>query len=443
MVQSIPEWLIAVCKTIESSGGKGFLVGGCVRDRLLNYPVKDYDIEVYGLPSGQLRELLERHGSVNTVGEHFAVYKLRPKANASIEIDVSLPRHESKLRPGHRGFLIEGNPWMPFHEAASRRDFTINAILQDPFTQTILDPFRGVEDLANKRLQAVNHSTFRDDSLRVLRAAQLASRYQLSISPETIAMCQQTSLGDIPKERVRKEIEKLLLLSPKPSIGLDYCLKLGIISQVLPMLWDLHSSMISENPYTKEAFWDYTLISIDRGKKNTKELSEPEKLSVLLSILGLGLSTTRLIDLLDSLGIYTYKGHNIRNQVLVIISTHLPAYKIFYQSKKQNFEFSYLKRLARIIDIKLLICFLKSIFHTPESEYLSWAEEKVKMFSLLQNPFQDLLKGRHILEVGIPPGPHIKSIINQIHELEIDGKVINLEDAKLLAKTLYKKRISE
>ncbi len=116
MLKKLPDWLIDLCKDIKSSGGRAFLVGGCVRDGLLGHLVKDYDIEVYGLPSAQVREILERHGKVNTVGEHFAVYKLRPSRKSDTEVDVSLPRRESKHGSGHRGFIVQGDPWLSFRK---------------------------------------------------------------------------------------------------------------------------------------------------------------------------------------------------------------------------------------------------------------------------------------------------------------------------------------
>src|SRR5215475_4680783 len=131
--------VLQVCEAVRQAGGRAMLVGGWVRDCLLEGVSKDYDIEVFGVPPQTLRALLKTFGHVNTVGEHFAVYKLtcKTKADAALqverlEIDVSIPRRESKSGRGHRGFMIEGDPQMTIEEAARRRDFTINAILYDP-----------------------------------------------------------------------------------------------------------------------------------------------------------------------------------------------------------------------------------------------------------------------------------------------------------------------
>src|SRR3989454_7399998 len=231
--------LLRLCEAVREAGGRAMLVGGSVRDQLLGIESKDFDIEVYGLDPQRLRTVLEQLAPVNTVGEHFSVYKLvfyrpaPPQTDDSeqslsdhtqqqrFEIDVSLPRRESKSGHGHRGFVIEGDPAMSFEEAARRRDFTINAILYDPLTGEIIDPFGGGEDLKQRILRAVAADTFVEDSLRVLRAVQLAARFEMTIDRQTIDLCRTIELSDLPRERIWGEIEKLLTLSQHPSIGLD------------------------------------------------------------------------------------------------------------------------------------------------------------------------------------------------------------------------------
>ena len=116
-------------------GGGALLVGGCVRDPLMGRAPKAWDLEIYGVEPARLRELLDQFGEVNVVGEAFTVYKL------GNDLDVSLPRRERKSGRGHRAFVIEGDPAMTTEEASRRRDFTINAILQDPLTEEIVDHF--------------------------------------------------------------------------------------------------------------------------------------------------------------------------------------------------------------------------------------------------------------------------------------------------------------
>ena len=119
------------------------LVGGCVRDELMNVEPKDFDVEVYGIEPQKLKEILEKFGKVDAVGEAFTVYKIGQN------LDVSLPRREKKVSSGHKGFVVEGDPQMSFADAAKRRDFTINAIMKDALTGEIVDVYDGRADIEN------------------------------------------------------------------------------------------------------------------------------------------------------------------------------------------------------------------------------------------------------------------------------------------------------
>src|ERR671931_1132298 len=153
MPSPIPEKILRLARAVRGEGGRALMVGGCVRDRLMGRGAKDWDVEVYGVEPARLRELLDRLGRVNVVGEAFTVYKLGP------DLDVSLPRRERKTGRGHRAFYIEGDPSMPFEEAARRRDFTVNAILEDPLTGEIIDPYEGRAAIQNSRLGAASRET--------------------------------------------------------------------------------------------------------------------------------------------------------------------------------------------------------------------------------------------------------------------------------------------
>jgi tRNA nucleotidyltransferase (CCA-adding enzyme) len=195
-----PEKVILLSQAIRAAGGRALLVGGCVRDELMGLLPKDWDLEVYGVAPERLREILDQFGPVNVVGEAFTVYKL------GHDFDVSMPRRERKSGRGHRAFVIEGDPGMSVADASSRRDFTINAILKDPLTEEIIDPFAGRRDIEQGVLRAVSGDTFGEDSLRVLRAAQFAARFEFRIAPETVELCRTIDLSDLPAERIWGEL---------------------------------------------------------------------------------------------------------------------------------------------------------------------------------------------------------------------------------------------
>src|SRR3989441_495482 len=216
-----------IAVAVRRTGGRALVVGGWVRDRLMGHDStlrpgsgstpssvegsKNIDLEVFGVAPDRLREILESFDRVEAVGESFQVYKIG-------DIDVSLPRRDSKSGRGHRGFVVVGDPDMSIAEAARRRDFTINAIAWDPLTEEYFDPFDGRGDLERRLLRVVDPKTFPDDSLRVLRAIQFAARFELALDETTRAICRDIALDDLPSERIWGEFEKLLL-ARRPSIG--------------------------------------------------------------------------------------------------------------------------------------------------------------------------------------------------------------------------------
>src|SRR4051812_6030914 len=162
----------SIATAVRGAGGRALIVGGWVRDRLLALPEPEksnVDLEVFGIAGDRLRALLESFGRVEAVGESFQVYKIG-------DVDVSLPRRDSKAGRGHRGFVVTGDPEMSIAEAARRRDFTVNAMSWDPLTDQYFDPFSGRTDLERRVLRMVDARTFAEDSLRVLRAVQFAAR---------------------------------------------------------------------------------------------------------------------------------------------------------------------------------------------------------------------------------------------------------------------------
>lgn len=200
-----------------AAGLRPIVVGGSVRDQILGLDSKDVDVEVYGegenglsLNIRDLSKLLRRADkgfSVNEVGSSFAVLKASRDGE---EFDVSLPRTEVSQGDGHKDYEIAHDSRMSFQEAASRRDFTINAIGFNPISGKVIDPHEGRLDLSARVLRNVGPA-FSDDPLRPLRAINFASRFGFDIAPETLAECQKLSASfqHLPKERVREEFEKV------------------------------------------------------------------------------------------------------------------------------------------------------------------------------------------------------------------------------------------
>src|SRR4051812_40723057 len=214
-----PELLAILTETPELK--TAYLVGGCVRDWLLGIPHKDYDIEVFNLSYETLSAALSRWGKVDLVGRSFGVVKLTTPSK--LTFDFSIPRRDSKVAPGHKGFEIEFDHSITPKEAAARRDYTINSLMFDPREERVLDFFGGQNDLKNGILRHTS-SAFPEDPLRVLRGMQFAGRFELKAAPETIALARQIkeTHGELAKERVREEWFKWAEKSRAPSLGLHF-----------------------------------------------------------------------------------------------------------------------------------------------------------------------------------------------------------------------------
>ena len=352
---------VSVARAVHEAGGRALIVGGWVRDRLMGLPSKDIDVEVFGIDGDRLKEILQKFGSVNTVGESFTVYKVA-------DLDVSLPRRESKTGRGHRGFTVSGDPALPLREAARRRDFTVNAIAWDPLTGEHEDPFDGRGDIERRLLRAVDPLTFGDDSLRVLRAIQFAARFEFEIDAGTKALCRTIPLDDLPAERVWGEIEKLLLRARKPSLGFALALELGVIARVFPELEALVGCQQEPEWHPEGDVWVHTLLVIDEARTRIDDLGYPQQVAVMLGAVCHDLGkppTTAFIDgrirsidhedqgvpparaFLDRLNVHSMLGYDVRHQVLGMVANHLKP-GMFAKAQPPVGDGAY-RRLAKVV----------------------------------------------------------------------------------------------
>lgn len=456
----LPEKIIDLARRVNAGGGRAMLVGGCVRDELMGIAHKDWDVEVYGIEPVKLRDILDSIGDVNVVGEAFAVYKI------GNDLDVSIPRRERKVSDGHRGFVVEGDPEMTFDEACSRRDFTINAILEDILTGEIVDPLDGRGDIEKKVLRMVSERSFPEDSLRVLRAAQFAARFEFAIDSETVELCKQIDVTDLPKERIWGELEKLLLLPKKPSIGLKWLYEFGVASQLFPEMQAL-VGVPQEAAWHPEGDVDvHTLMVVDEARKLIDELDHPRKVAVMLGALAHDFgkpSTTQFVDgrirsrghdeagvkptltFLDTLGIHTLDGYDVRNQIVQLVRYHLKPGEYF--GAKTPVGDGAFRRLARKVEADLLYRVAKadSLGRYPDgdpskaifgSEAQEWFIEKVRELQVEKKAPDEILMGRHLIELGLTPGPQFKQILDAVYELQLDGKVVDLDGAIAEAKKM-------
>jgi tRNA nucleotidyltransferase (CCA-adding enzyme) len=423
------------------------------------------DLEVYGLPADRLASLLGRFGEVRLVGQSFAVYKLVPRHAGDAEgaaapvIDVSLPRRDTKVAPGHRGFEVQGDPNLSQTEATRRRDFTVNAMMCDPLAGETIDLWRGRDDLRARVLRAVDAATFVDDSLRVLRAVQLAARLEFTIDPATVDLCLRIDLSDLPAERIWGEIEKLLLKARRPSIGLEWADRLGVIDRLFPELRALKGCPQEKEWHPEGDVWIHTLMAVDQAKRESGGLPKEKALAVMVAAICHDFgkpATTAVVDgrirsyeheeagiapthtFLDRLNVRTLYGYDLREQVVQLVAHHLtPSH---YFKNRENVGDGAFRRLARKLEPDLLYrvsrsdCLGRTGHFSTEAQ--EWFIGTVRALSVESRPPAPILMGRHLLEIGLRPGPAIGRITKAVYELQLDGKIADLDEAKSEARRL-------
>jgi tRNA nucleotidyltransferase (CCA-adding enzyme) len=445
MSESPLETATAIANIVHAEGGRALIVGGWVRDRLLGRDAKDIDVEVFGLPADRLKTLLARIGAVNTVGESFTVYKVAG-------LDVSLPRRESKVGRGHKGFEVIGDPHLTIAEAARRRDFTINAIAWDPLTGEHLDPFGGREDLEHRLLRVVDARTFGDDSLRVLRAIQFAARFDATLEPASFALCRAIPLDDLPAERIWGEVEKLLLQAPKPSIGWQLARELQIVERLWPELHALIDCPQEPEWHPEGDVWIHTLMVVDGARTRIDDLDRAKKNTVMLGALTHDLgksSTTAFVDgrirslgheaagvepathLLDRFNVRSMDNFDVRAHVLGIVQYHL-APGAWFKNADEVGDGAF-RRLAAKVDLELLYRVAKSDCEGRTGHFdcsaMEWFKTRAEALGVEHAAPKPILLGRHLLALGLRPGPEVGTILKDIYERQLDGEIQTLDEA--------------
>lgn len=378
----IPKLLVLILTKLQESGYKPYLVGGCVRDFFLNKQNKDFDIEIFNLDSLEnIVPILENFGKLNSVGKSFGVLKLHTK---ELEFDFSLPRTEEKTGKTHKDFLVKTNSKLSFFEAAKRRDFTINAIYYDYFSNSFIDPFFGIDDLKDRKIKHIDDKTFVEDSLRVYRAIGFASRFDFEIDLKTKELClniiKNGELNILPKERVFEELRKLFLKSLKPSIGL----KLFDYFQIFSI--NFESSYKAVDNFAK-----------DLKDKNLKDF---RKLYLFFTIFLKNLDEKKILKFLEKI---TNDKKFIENILLL-------------SENSTNFDEKELKKLSLILNLEDLILVEKAL----EKENILKIENLAKDLNIFDKALKIEVLGKDLINLGFKESREFKEILDFALNLQIE-----------------------
>jgi len=438
---TLPPSLSPVVDHLLAKGYRPVVVGGYLRDALLEIPSKDIDIEVFGAESlSQLENLLLPFGKVNNVGKSFGVVKLQLEGE---EVDFSLPRLEKKVGEGHRGFSVTLDGALSFAEAASRRDFTINAMGYDLKEGKLLDPFSGREDLEKRRLDAVNPRTFVEDPLRLYRAVQFAARFELEVTRELRILARRMvsdgMLEELPKERIFGEIKKLLLKSSKPSVGFAMLDDFGML-EYFPELKALQGVKQDPASHPEGDVWTHTMMVLDAMTGlHTGDEKTDLRLSLAALCHDLGKAATAVGHEVAALApterfiTRLSDEKELPESVLPLVRHHLKPVQ-FYQNRAASSE---IRRLACEVNIAELILLAKANFlgrstaEARQGEFKAgeWLRERADALGVLHSPLDPLLKGRDLIRAGLSPSETFGHILKRAYEAQLDGKITSRDEA--------------
>lgn len=446
--------VIDVARIVRENGGRALLVGGAVRDMLLGADsAKDVDIEVFGIGVDRLQDILKTRFKIDLVGLSFGVLKLH-----HYDIDVSLPRRESKRGLGHKGFEIFSDPSIPVEEAALRRDFTINAIYCDPLTDEIIDPVGGVADLTNRVLRHVSDK-FVEDPLRVLRGMQFVARFNLDAAPETIELCRQMTMEGLPPERLYAEWEKLLLKGIKISKGLDFLRETGWV-RYFPELNALIDCEQEPEWHPEGDVWNHTCMCLDVFAEN-RTGDDIEDLTVGFAVLchdlGKPATTKHMDGRIRSLGHDTVgvkptlaflrrltNEERILKEVPPLVKSHMSPYALW----KSNAGDAAIRRLAvkviridRLCRVTYADNFGRAIEEKSDVE-IKWLLDQAERLRIKDSAPKPLMMGRDLIEMGLTPSPKFGEILSKCFEAQLEGVFSDREGGRKWLEDYVQSKIS-
>ncbi len=431
----------AVCAAVREAGGRALLVGGCVRDSALGLPATDLDIEVYGIPAARLVEILSGRFALDLVGRAFGVIKLR-----GVPIDVSIPRRSPGSGRGPEDFTTLSDPDLTPAEAAGRRDFTINAIAVDPLTGEAIDPFSGLRDLEARILR---HTTdrFADDSLRVLRGMQLAARFDLDVAAQTIALCREIDSGSLAPERVFEEWKKLVLQGRQPSRGLAFLRDCGWIRR-FPELEDLIGCEQEPEWHPEGDVWIHTLHCMD-SFASERIGDEREDLVVGMAVLCHDLGkpgttaegedgriTSKRHGPAGEARTRSFLGRMTRERTLIdevaaLVGAHLAPNQLF-EARAGDAAVRRLARRVGRIDRLVRVARADWAGRPPlqagRFDAGDWLLERARALEVEAAAPKPIVKGRHLIPLGVNPGRQLGSILEACYSAQLEGEFSTLEE---------------
>ena len=436
--------LTAIAKEIAALGGRALLVGGCVRDALCGVPCQDIDCEVHGVEKQALRALLERHGEIDASGEPFGIYTLK-----SAGIDFALPRTERRTGSAHTDFEVFPDAHLSCERAAARRDFTVNAIMQDALTGEIIDPYGGAGDLARGVLRAVPGGQFQEDPLRVLRGAQFAARFGLTPEEETLALMRGMPLDSLSAARVTAEMKKALLGAKQPDVFFRVLREANALLPWFKEIHDLIGVPQNEKYHPEGDAFEHTMLVLREAAARRDQAKDPYAfmLAALTHDLGKAVTTkknekgewssiaheTKGLPLIDSLLTRLGAGKKEAAYCKSLCALHMRVHTCYYgqaRAERTNVLFDACVSPSELA--LLCICDARGTGKPRDAADGEEAFIKERLSIYLQAAARPMPTGDMLLALGVKPGPQMKEMLKKAREKALSG-VDALEAARRVA----------
>ena len=449
MKMELPAAALAVAETVRSSGGRALLVGGCVRDALLGRKPGDFDFECFGVSGEKLIAILGEKFELDLVGASFGVIKLKHH-----DIDISLPRRETKLGLGHRAFSVDSDPSLSLEEASARRDFTVNAIYFDPLTGELLDPWNGCTDLERATLRHVSIH-FCEDPLRVLRGMQFAARFRLRPAQETVEICRTMDCEDLPRERLFGEWAKMLAKGELISAGLKFLRSTNWL-RYYPELKRLVGCRQDPQWHPEGDVWNHTLQCLDAFAQRRADEGEAENIIVGFAVLchdfgkpattrydrvrkhirSLGHDEAGVAPTLSFLRRLTCE-ERILKEVPPLVRTHMRPFALWRNGCSDGAIRRLAAEIGRIDRLVRVAAADEGAGEGELPESCRWLLERAERLKIADSVPSPLVMGRDLIARGMKPGPEFGKILKKMYEAQLDGAFSNRDDAlEYLMKTL-------
>ncbi|HXG12764.1 MAG TPA: CCA tRNA nucleotidyltransferase [Gemmataceae bacterium] len=443
------EFAIEVVRRLQGAGFQALWAGGCVRDELLGLVPKDYDVATDARPE-QVQRLFRR---TVAVGKEFGVIEvLGPRtSDGPLKVQVATFRSDVSYSDARHPDAVV---FSSAREDAERRDFTINGMFFDPLKGELIDYVGGQQDLNARVLRAIGDPVrrFREDKLRMLRAVRIATRFDLTIEPQTAAAIRAMAHeitqpppepAGVSAERIAEELRKLLVY-PQRARGVRLMDELGLIEPILPELLEMKG--VPQGPPSAPTgdLWDHVLRVLELLGPT---VSFPLAFGALLHDVGKRRTMGRGPDR------YTFYGHE---HVGCRIASEIGQRLKLSNAERERIEWLVDKHQVLCDARQMRTSKLKAILAHPgihellalhradalasgrSTDHVEFCEQRLREWTEADLNPPPVLTGHDLAQLGLPPGPLYKKLLDAVREAQLDGTVRTREEGLELVKRLLK-----